>query len=73
MKVRELIDYLENSADLDDEVVLASDPEGNRIHQLHPSIGHGFYRIDSGAYGLDYRDAEEKEDGMLPCISLWPR
>ena len=79
MKVRELIDLLEEKCDPDDEVIMSSDSEGNNFSPLEDYSTS--YNYNDGEIGLKilvpidikngYTEEDVMEDGV-PCIILWP-
>lgn len=74
MKVKNLIDLLEN-CDLDSAVLIASDSEGNNILPLDSSaVGTGFFNPDErhiSIYSPD--DLDENSDiELYPCVVIYP-
>lgn len=81
MKVKELIERLQ-MCDLDADVLLSRDPEGNGYGVLHSMSNDynydGEYHAEIGLKNLTQEDIDagySEEDTMpdgIPCVVLWP-
>jgi hypothetical protein len=68
MTVKQLIEFLEEHFDPTDEVLHASDNEGNAHNPVFVPINKSFYK-SNGRYA-DLIDVET--DGFSPCVILYP-